>query len=87
MKLNTGLAECLGYGGMPSFYHIGKPFHKGNEIGTSLTVAVQLVPKDTRLIEITDFILIRIQLVEWKRYIYGNAKHNDRTIYMHSKYH
>lgn len=47
-KLNTGVAKCLGYGGTLSFYHTGKPFYKGNEIGTSLPVAVQLVPSDTR---------------------------------------
>jgi hypothetical protein len=45
-KLNTGVAQCLGSRGMSSFYHTGKPFYKGKEIGTS--VAVQLVPNGTR---------------------------------------
>ena len=42
-KLNTGVAECRGYVECLPVDHIGLPFYKGNEIGTSLTVVFQLV--------------------------------------------
>lgn len=85
-KLNTGVAECLGYVECLPVDHIGPPFYKGNEIGTSLTVVFQLVP-----MTVGDWNkrlgLIWTQLVEWKRYIYDNTKHNWMTIYMHFRFH
>lgn len=84
-KLNTGVAECLGYVECLPVDHIGLPFYKGNEIGTSLTVVFQLV-----LMTVGDWNkrlgLIWTQLVEWKRYIYDSTKHNWMTIYMHFRF-
>lgn len=41
-KLNTGVAECLGYGEMPPFCYTGTLFYRDNEIGTSLTAALHI---------------------------------------------
>lgn len=47
-KLNRGVAECLGYRGMPPFLLQRDAFLQRQCDRTSLTAAFQLVPSDTR---------------------------------------